>query len=96
MAQSGRLDCFPCIKIPTRTVPPDPSPSSGGALNRFFRRIYVPFILHPTVKGVVIVIFSGIAVFSIISIQNIKLGLGTRYQLFLHDAFLLKLSQIRS
>ncbi|KAF8341334.1 uncharacterized protein EI90DRAFT_3143703 [Cantharellus anzutake] len=79
--ENGRVDCFPCVKIPARITLPDHSKGPGGALVRFFRRTYAPFILHPTVKGIVIAIFSGLAIFSTISLQNIELGLDQKLAL---------------
>ena len=56
----------------------DPLPPGYGisTLAKFIRRYYVPFLLKPAVKGVVILTFAGIFVCSVISIQHIELGLG--------------------
>ena len=76
--QSSRVDCFPCIRIPARIQLLDPlPPSSGlGSLARFIRRYYAPFLLKPVVKGAVLLIFGGFLASSIISMQQIQLGLG--------------------
>jgi Niemann-Pick C1 protein len=72
------MDCFPCIQIPARIQLPESTPhgSGFGALARFIRKYYAPFILRPVIKAAVILIFSGFFVFSVISIQHIELGLG--------------------
>jgi Niemann-Pick C1 protein len=55
----------------------DPPPSSGlSTLAKFISRYYVPFLLKPVVKGVVLLTFAGMFVCSVISIQHIELGLG--------------------
>lgn len=74
--QGNRVDCFPFFKIPGRIALPDQLPAPGGTLSRFFRRVYAPFLMHSTVKGVVLAVFSGIAVVSVIFAQHIELGLG--------------------
>jgi Niemann-Pick C1 protein len=72
------MDCLPCIQIPARIQLPESTPNGSGlgALARFIRKYYAPFILRPIIKGAVILIFGGLFVISIISIQHIELGLG--------------------
>lgn len=53
-----------------------PSGSGLGFLARFIRKRYAPFLLKPVVKGVVLLLFGGILVASVISIQNLQLGFG--------------------
>ncbi|OCH92884.1 multidrug efflux transporter AcrB transmembrane domain-containing protein [Obba rivulosa] len=81
--ESSRVDCFPCIRMPSRIALQDePAPSSGlGTLARFIRRHYAPFLLRPVVKGVVLLVFSGLLVASVISIQHIELGFDQRLAL---------------
>ena len=74
--QSNRIDCFPCIRLPSRLALPTASGSGLGRIGRFIRRYYAPFLLKPFVKGTVLTIFGGIFVASVISIQHIQLGLG--------------------
>jgi Niemann-Pick C1 protein len=76
--ESSRVDCFPCVRLPSRIALPDAPPSIGGLgrVARFIRRYYAPFLLKPVVKGCVLTIFAGIFVASIISVQHINLGLG--------------------
>ncbi|KAF8826527.1 hypothetical protein HHX47_DHR5000282 [Lentinula edodes] len=52
-----------------------------GWLGKFFRRYYAPFLLRPVVKAVVLIVFGGIFVASIIGMQGIELGLDQRLAL---------------
>ncbi|KAI6034058.1 patched family-domain-containing protein [Pisolithus microcarpus] len=62
-----------------------------GRIARFIRQHYAPFLLQPTVKGFVILLFSGLFVLSVISMQHIELGLDQRLALpsesYLNDYF---------
>ncbi len=72
------MDCFPCIQLPGSIQLPE-STSNGNSpstLARFIRKYYAPFILRPVIKGIVILIFGGFFVLSVISMQHIELGLG--------------------
>ncbi|KAI0687215.1 multidrug efflux transporter AcrB transmembrane domain-containing protein [Cytidiella melzeri] len=81
--EANRVDCFPCISLPSRIALLDPPPPSSGlgTLAKFIRRHYVPFLLKPAVKGIVLLSFAGIFVCSVISIQHIELGLEQRLAL---------------
>jgi hypothetical protein len=72
------MDCFPCVQIPARIQLPESTPNGNslGTLARFIRKYYAPFILRPLIKGIVILIFGGFFVMSVISMQHIELGLG--------------------
>jgi hypothetical protein len=72
------MDCIPCIQIPARIQLPESTPNGNSisTLTRFIRKYYAPFILRPVIKGVVMLIFGGFFVASVISIQHIELGLG--------------------
>ena len=76
------MDCIPCIHIPARIQLPESTPNgtlNGNSLStlaRFIRKYYAPFILRPLIKGVVVLIFGGFFVVSVISMQHIELGLG--------------------
>lgn len=72
------MDCFPCVRLPSRIALSDGPPSSSGVgrIGHFIRRYYAPFLLKPLVKGFVLIVFSGAFVASIISMQHIRLGLG--------------------
>ena len=72
------MDCFPCIQISARIQLPE-STTNGNSLSplaRFIRKYYAPFILRPLTKGLVVLIFGGFFVMSVISMQHIELGLG--------------------
>ncbi|PPQ68840.1 hypothetical protein CVT26_001674 [Gymnopilus dilepis] len=81
--EANRVDCFPCIRLPSRIALTDGTATVSGLGNigRFIRRYYAPFLLKPLVKAVVLVIFSGIFVASVISMQHIQLGLDQRLAL---------------
>ncbi|KAF8974608.1 patched family-domain-containing protein [Flammula alnicola] len=81
--ESNRVDCLPCIRLPTRIALLDaPTTNSGlGRIGRFIRRYYAPFLLKPLVKGLVLIIFAGSFVASVISMQHIELGLDQRLAL---------------
>lgn len=77
--QASRVDCFPCIRWPSRiTLLDAPMNASGlGRIARYIQRHYAPFLLQPVVKGVVLLTFVGFFVLSVISMQHIQLGLGS-------------------
>ncbi|KAF9246999.1 patched family-domain-containing protein [Melanogaster broomeanus] len=81
--EASRIDCFPCIRMPSRIALLDgPVGGSGlGKIARFIRRHYAPFLLQPVVKCMVLLTFAGIFVLSVISIQHIELGLDQRLAL---------------
>ncbi|KAF8897303.1 patched family-domain-containing protein [Infundibulicybe gibba] len=81
--EASRVDCFPCIRLPSRIALLDgpPAGSGLGRIARFIRRHYAPFLLKPIVKGTVLIIFAGVFVASIISMQHIQLGLDQRLAL---------------
>ncbi|KAF5369963.1 hypothetical protein D9758_001274 [Tetrapyrgos nigripes] len=60
--EANRIDCFPCIRLPTRIALMDAPPSGSGVV-------------------VVLLIFSGIFVASVIMMQYIELGLDQRLAL---------------
>ncbi|KAF9783025.1 patched family-domain-containing protein [Thelephora terrestris] len=80
--EDNRVDCFPCLRFPPRIMLHDVPQSSGlGRVAKFIRRRYVPWLLKPFVKGFVLVVFMGIFVLSVISIQHIQLGLDQKLAL---------------
>ncbi|KAJ3539302.1 hypothetical protein NM688_g6381 [Phlebia brevispora] len=81
--EASRVDCFPCIRVPSRIALTDPLPAGSGLsfLAKFIRQRYAPFLLKPVVKGIVLLTFTGLLVCSIISIQHIQLGLDQRLAL---------------
>ncbi|KAG9317253.1 patched family-domain-containing protein [Chiua virens] len=78
--EASRVDCFPCIRLPSRVALLD-TPVGLGTVARFIRRHYAPFLLRPVVKAAVLLTFSGLFVLSVISIQQIELGLDQRLAL---------------
>ncbi|KZV64818.1 multidrug efflux transporter AcrB transmembrane domain-containing protein [Peniophora sp. CONT] len=82
--ESNRVDCFPFIRLPSRIrllEAPAATAAGLGALARGIRKYYAPFILRPSVKGFVMLIFGGIFILSVISIQHLQLGLDQRLAL---------------
>ncbi|KAI0320606.1 multidrug efflux transporter AcrB transmembrane domain-containing protein [Amylostereum chailletii] len=79
-SEAHRVDCFPCIRLPPRIqlLEAPPTAANFGLLARVIRKHYAPFLLRPVVKGVVMVLFGGLFIASVISIQHIKLGLDQR------------------
>ncbi|KAJ8518364.1 hypothetical protein ONZ45_g4551 [Pleurotus djamor] len=81
-AEASRVDCFPCIRLPSRIALPETGRSNDlGIISRFIRQHYAPFLLRPLVKGIVLALFGGAFVASVISIQYIELGLDQRLAL---------------
>ncbi|KAH9918241.1 multidrug efflux transporter AcrB transmembrane domain-containing protein [Epithele typhae] len=78
--EASRVDCVPCLRLPPRIVLLEAPPTGSGLslIARFIRKRYAPFLLKPAVKGAVLLIFGGVMVASIISVQNIKLGFDQR------------------
>ncbi|KAH7105584.1 multidrug efflux transporter AcrB transmembrane domain-containing protein [Auriculariales sp. MPI-PUGE-AT-0066] len=80
--EAGRVDCFPCIRLPAKIALTDGTPGlHAGRLARFIRRHYAPFLLRQPVKIAVLLLFGGSFVLSVISMQHIKLGLDERLAL---------------
>ncbi|ESK97466.1 vacuolar membrane protein [Moniliophthora roreri MCA 2997] len=81
--EASRVDCFPCIRLPSRIALVDAPPSGSGIgrLARLIRRYYAPWLLKPTVKAAVLVMFSGLFIVSVIMIQYLKLGLDQKLAL---------------
>ncbi|KAG6331807.1 hypothetical protein ID866_7283 [Astraeus odoratus] len=86
--ESGRVDCVPCIRLPARIALPDAPNYAGPGRLAYFIRL---FLLQPLVKGIVILVFTGLFVLSVISMQHIELGLDQRLALpsdsYLNDYF---------
>ncbi|KAF9818352.1 hypothetical protein IEO21_02867 [Rhodonia placenta] len=81
--EASRVDCFPCVRLPSRIALVDEAPAGGGLglIARFIRRHYAPFLLKPAVKGAVLLAFIGILFTSIISMQHLELGFDQRLAL---------------
>lgn len=80
--EANKMDCLPCIHLPTSTSPADLASAYGeGDLACFFRTIFMPFLLKRPVKITLLSIFSGIFVFSALCSKRIELGLDQRLAL---------------
>ncbi|KAG0139530.1 hypothetical protein CROQUDRAFT_54585 [Cronartium quercuum f. sp. fusiforme G11] len=81
--EDHRVDCFPCLRLAsTRISANDMAIASGkGDVATFVRTIYAPMLVKRPVKILVICIFSGLFVFSILSTRKIELGLDQRLAL---------------
>ncbi|KAA1102941.1 hypothetical protein PGT21_000572 [Puccinia graminis f. sp. tritici] len=78
----NKMDCLPCIHVATSTSLSDLATASGeGDLARFFRTIYMPFLMKRKIKILVLSVFSGIFVFSALCSKRIELGLDQRLAL---------------
>ncbi|KAK2466511.1 hypothetical protein APHAL10511_002153 [Amanita phalloides] len=81
-AEASRIDCFPCVKLPSRIALLDGPPIINiGRVAKFIRRHYAPFLLRPMVKVIVMITFAGLFSLSAISMQRIQLGLDQRLAL---------------
>lgn len=81
-AEARRIDCMPCIKLPSRIALLDGPPAMHiSRVAKFIRRHYGPFLLKPMVKILVIIAFSGLFILSVVSMQHIQLGLDQRLAL---------------
>ncbi|KAF4382786.1 hypothetical protein G4B88_021569 [Cannabis sativa] len=76
-AEDNRIDCFPCIKIPSLSV--DPSEGSShrrtGLLTRYMEEVHAPILGIWAVKMVVIAIFLAFTLASIALSTRIEPGL---------------------
>ncbi|KAK8582603.1 hypothetical protein V6N13_069377 [Hibiscus sabdariffa] len=76
-AEDNRIDCFPCIKIPSTTEEPDEGMNSRGPglLARYMQEIHAPFLGLWAVKVVVIAVFVAFALASIALSTRVESGL---------------------
>ncbi|POW20655.1 hypothetical protein PSHT_03243, partial [Puccinia striiformis] len=78
----NKMDCLPCIHVATSTSFSDLATASAeGDLARFFRTMYMPFLMKRKIKILVLSVFSGIFVFSALCSKRIELGLDQRLAL---------------
>jgi Niemann-Pick C1 protein len=82
-AEAGRVDCFPCIRVPGKIRLDDDGHggTSESFLTHFFRKVYAPTLLKTEVKHTVLAAFGGMFLLSIVGIQRIQLGLDQRLAL---------------
>ena len=82
MVQSGRIDCFPCIRLRSPIGLYDRITTAGeGIVTKFMRRVYAPTLLQTEVKQAVLVMFGGMLLLAVAGIQRIQLGLDQRLAL---------------
>lgn len=81
--ESGRVDCFPCLKA--RRAEVEISNANGaygyeaeGPLQKFIRKVYAPALLDRRVKTLVVVIFLGLFAAGLALIPKVSLGLDQR------------------
>ncbi|GAA5892535.1 hypothetical protein JCM6882_005641 [Rhodosporidiobolus microsporus] len=81
--EAGRVDCFPCISLPSTSTTSGHAPSlrREGVLARFIRTTYAPNLLRKPVKFLVVALFSGLFVLSWIGARHVELGLDQRLAL---------------
>ncbi|PPD98412.1 hypothetical protein GOBAR_DD04540 [Gossypium barbadense] len=76
-AEDNRIDCFPCIKIPSSAEESDEGMNSRGSglLTRYMQEIHAPFLGLRGVKVVVVAVFVAFALASIALSTRIDSGL---------------------
>lgn len=81
--ESGRADCFPCMKVGKSEAP---NSQDGGAygfneegpLQKFIRKVYAPALLDRQVKVAILVFFLGLFTAGLALIPKVTLGLDQR------------------
>ncbi|PON78470.1 Niemann-Pick C type protein [Trema orientale] len=76
-AEDNRIDCFPCIKIPSSSMDPSEGSSHGrtGLLTRYMEEVHAPILGIWAVKMVVIAVFLAFTLASIALSTRIEPGL---------------------
>ncbi|PON66253.1 Niemann-Pick C type protein [Parasponia andersonii] len=76
-AEDNRIDCFPCIKIPSSSMDPSEGSSHGrtGLLTRYMEEVHSPILGIWAVKMVVIAVFLAFTLASIALSTRIEPGL---------------------
>ncbi|OLL22746.1 Niemann-Pick type C-related protein 1 [Neolecta irregularis DAH-3] len=77
LKRANRLDCFPCIRASSRSRPIQ----AEGFLSKVIRRYYAPNLLKPTVKFVVIGLFTALLATALGLFPRLQLGLDQRIAL---------------
>ncbi|PWN18903.1 hypothetical protein BCV69DRAFT_272775 [Microstroma glucosiphilum] len=95
--ESSRVDCLPCFRLSGAIALGNGAGSmvlphaSEGVLGRFIRRYYAATLVKPFVKRIVLVLFSGLFVLSLIGARKVEMGLDQRLALpttsYLRDYF---------
>ncbi|KAL6468249.1 hypothetical protein MHYP_G00239260 [Metynnis hypsauchen] len=71
--ERNRLDILCCIKLPEGQ-----EGRTEGALFRFFKKVYAPFVLKEWVRPLVVALFVGMLSFSIAVTDKVEIGLDQR------------------
>ncbi|XP_024031369.1 Niemann-Pick C1 protein [Morus notabilis] len=74
-AEDNRIDCFPCIKIPSSVDSSEGSNRGAGLLNRYMKEVHAPILGIWAVKMVVIAVFVAFTLASIALSTRIEPGL---------------------
>lgn len=74
-AEDNRVDCFPCIKIPTSSADPSEGSNRTGLLTRYMKEVHAPILGNWAVKMVVIAVFAAFTLASIALSTRIEPGL---------------------
>ncbi|XP_065864984.1 uncharacterized protein [Euphorbia lathyris] len=76
-AEDNRIDCFPCIKVPSSSGGPNEGEyqRKPGLLARYMKEVHAPIIGHWGVKLVVVAVFVGFTLASIALSTRIESGL---------------------
>ncbi|KAG6712155.1 hypothetical protein I3842_05G089900 [Carya illinoinensis] len=76
-AEDNRIDCFPCIKIPSSSIDPNEgiNENRAGLLSRYMKEVHAPILELWGVKFGVIAIFFGFTLASIALCTRIQPGL---------------------
>lgn len=80
--ESGRIDCFPCVKLKQSTSAiygaAHYGAESEGWLQTFIRRRYAPFLLDRRIKAGVVALFLGVFAAAVALLPEVTLGLDQR------------------
>lgn len=75
-AHDNRVDCFPCIKIPSASLnSEDVQHRNPGVLTMYMRELHGPILTRHGVKVAVLIIFGGLTFASIMLCTRIETGL---------------------
>ncbi|KAL5562347.1 hypothetical protein UlMin_032094 [Ulmus minor] len=92
-AEDNRVDCFPCIKIPTSSVAPSEGSNRrrSGLLTRYMKEVHAPILGNWVVKMLVVAVFLAFTLVSIALSTRIVPGLEQKIVLprdsYLQDYF---------
>ncbi|OAE25593.1 hypothetical protein AXG93_2982s1140 [Marchantia polymorpha subsp. ruderalis] len=78
-AESGRVDCFPCIAVTAESN--DVQAHEPGVLVKYMKDVHAPVLNLPAVKALVVALFTGLFLASIVLVPNLVPGLDQRVAL---------------